>query len=558
MRIPSIEPLEARIAPAVLSIAGPVSVAEGNTGLVDMTFHVLLDTPSPTPLSVKINTVDGSATVLDGDYTGLTNFVLTIPANTVDMPFVVKVKGDTQFEPGQTFSVVLSEPSAGHSLGTATGTGTILADTDVLPKLSVSAATRVEGNAGFANMEFTVSLTNAASEAITFEWGTQSVSTFPTGTQSATAGEDYTAVAAGTVGTIAAGATSVKILVPISGDVTKTGDELNELFAVALQNAKLGVTALEFTSISSHIATGTILNDEPTITLDFASGQSPVPNEGTGADTTVNFIVKLSVAASDDIVVDVSTLASMSPNAATAGVDYTAIDGSSPVGQRQFTITKGQTQITVPVKVKADAIHEMDEAFGLQIDAVTMLGAPYGFVASPLFATIKNDEAVPTVSLKAATLIQPALGSVVMNFPVTLSGPADRDITFTWSTEDLTGVANAATEDVDYTKVTNQTATILAGQTSVNLPVTIFGNGDANLEQFRVNISTPSLGTVPVGGGTALGTIRTVGPTISVLSPLLTTTEGSSGVDRDAVFRITRGGTDINTAVVVRASSASS
>ena len=115
MRIPSIEPLEARIAPAVLSIAGPVSVAEGNTGLVDMTFHVLLDTPSPTPLSVKINTVDGSATVLDGDYNALTNFVLSIPANTVDMPFVVKVKGDTQFEPGQTFSVVLSDPSAGHS-----------------------------------------------------------------------------------------------------------------------------------------------------------------------------------------------------------------------------------------------------------------------------------------------------------------------------------------------------------------------------------------------------------------------------------------------------------
>ena len=573
MRIPTIEPLEARIAPAVLSIAGPVSVAEGNSGPTDLVFHVLLDTPSPTPLTVRINTVDGTATdgilppnspngtpAEDSDYNPLTNFLLTIPANTTDMPFTVSAKGDNQFEPDQFFTIVLSDPSAGHSIGTATGVGTISADADAVPKLSVSAASKTEGNVGTSNMQFTVSLTNPASEPITFTWGTQSVASVMNGPQSATPGTDFTEIAAGTVATIPAGATSVVISVPIIGDVTKAGDDTDERFAVVLQNGLLGATSLSFTSPTSHTALGTILNDEPTVTLDFAGGQSPIPNEGTGTGTTtVNFVVKLSVAASSDIIVDVSTLdgsAISGGDGATGGLDYTAINASSPESERRFTIRAGQTQITVPVKVRADSVFEDDESFSLRLDSATTLGSSVeGFAPSSLAVTIKNDETAPTIAVKPATIIQPSTGSATMDFQVSLSGPAETDVTFVWSTEDLTGAANAATESVDYTKVTSVTATIPAGQTTVNLPVTIFGDADTVNEQFRVNISGPSIGTVGVGKGSALGTIRLTGPTISVIGPTLTTTEGNSGADRDATFTIQRdAGTDLSSAVTVRVS----
>ena len=533
MRNPSIEPLEARIAPAVLSIAGPASLTEGNNGKSDMTFTVVLDEPSPTAITVRVDTLNGTATVADGDYDPFTSFTLSIPANTALKTFVVKVNGDTQFEPDQTFSVALSNPSAGHSLGTATATGTILADSDALPKLSVAAASRVEGNSGTADMEFTVTLTNAASEPITFEWNTRDALTGAL----ATAGTDYTAVPEGTVATIPAGETSVKLRVPIIGDRIKAGDDSNEVFAVFLQNPTLGATALDFSNLNSNTAIGTILNDEPNITVEFAMGQSAQPSEGNSGQTTVNFIAKLSVAASQSIDVFVSTIA----GTASAGSDFTAIDN------QQFTIAAGQTQITVPVRVMADRIFEDNESFSLQLVGATMNGATIDYSTTPLAVTIANDESVPTISLKAATTVVPASGTKAMNFSVNLSGALDRDVTFSWST-----MGDTATADVDYMTVTNLVATIPAGQTSVLLPVTIFADADAANEQFRVSIAAPNFGSL--GTSSALGTIRTSSLGISVISPVPPITEGTTGPDRDAIFRITRGGTDINTPVTVRVS----
>ena len=119
MKTHCIEPLEARIAPAVLTLAGPVSGTEGDIGQSDITFKVLLDIPSPTALTVKVNTSDGSATVADSDYSALTDFIVTIPANTLEKTFVVKVNGDTKYEQSETFSVSLSAPSGSHTLGAA-------------------------------------------------------------------------------------------------------------------------------------------------------------------------------------------------------------------------------------------------------------------------------------------------------------------------------------------------------------------------------------------------------------------------------------------------------
>ena len=104
MHISPIEPLESRIAPAVLYFAGPATVVEGQSGLSDLVFKVVLDTPSPTPLTVNVNTADGSAMVSDGDYIPLSNFVLQIPANTVEKTFTVRVQGDVKFEADETFT----------------------------------------------------------------------------------------------------------------------------------------------------------------------------------------------------------------------------------------------------------------------------------------------------------------------------------------------------------------------------------------------------------------------------------------------------------------------
>ncbi len=539
MKIPSIEPLEARIAPAVLTIAGPVSASEPDSGQTDFTFKVLLDVPSPIPLTVKVSTLDGTATAADNDFSALTGFVVSIPANTLEKTFTVKVNGDTKFERDETFSVVLSEPSSGHSLGTASSAvGTILNGSDAMPKLSIAPASAVEKNIGTQQMKFTVSLTNASSEVITFNWSTLEL---PAGGGSATAGVDFTAVS-GATGTINPGQTTVDLFVEITPDTVK---EQNELFEIQGGSASMGGSPLQFV-IDKNRATGTILNDEPDVTLEFAAGQSPRPNEGSGGgETTVNYAIKLNVAASQDIEVFVSTL----PGTASAGTDFTAI-----VNQR-FVVQAGQTTIPIPVKVMADSIFENDETFSLQINDVKMNGETIAFPLAPLSVEILNDEATPTLSVKAATTVEPLAETKLMNFTVQLSGAADRDVTFTWNTVQLSG-ADAATAAADFTGVVATTVTIAAGQTSVQLPVTILSDSVAEgNETFRVDLSNPSLGTLAVGGSEALGTIRQDSLGISVIAPAGPITEGTTGADRDALFRISRGETDsLADTVVVRVS----
>lgn len=552
-----IEPLEARIAPAVLTLAGAVSVDEGNLGQTDLVFKVLLDEASPTPLTVKVNTVDGTATVADGDYTALTDFTVSIPANVTEKTFVVKVTGDTKFEADETFSVVLSSPSAGHSLGAATSAvGTIRTEPDAVPKVSVNASTAVEKNIGAQQIKFVVSLSNPSSEAVTFNWNTNDLLPGPT---SATAGSDYTAVVGGTA-TIPAGQTSVEIAVDITPDLVK---EASELFEVVLTNPLMGATALEFVTGKDR-ANGTIANDEPDVAIDFAAGQNPRPNEGSGGgETTVNLTLKLvdaagsALAASQDVEVFLSTVDGF----AVAGSDFVAMTN------QRFVVQAGQLSITVPVKIVADSIFETEEYFSVQIDDVRMNGGsivydattnPTGVLVknSPLRVTIVNDEATPTLSLTPSTTVEPATGTKVMNFTVQMSGAVDRDVQFTWKTTQLID-ANAAFAGLDYTDVAATQVTIPAGQTTFSLPVTILNDaltGEGN-EQFRVELSAPTIVSLAAGGSQALGTIRANPLTISVVPPTAATEEGTTGADRDALFRISRAaGDSLAEAVTVRVS----
>lgn len=82
-----------------------------------------------------------------------------------------------------------------------------------------------EGDAGQANMTFTVQLAAAQDRAIRFDYATQDVT--------ATAGVDYTAVSGSK--TINAGSLSTTIDVPILGD---TDDESDEAFTLRLSNIR--------------------------------------------------------------------------------------------------------------------------------------------------------------------------------------------------------------------------------------------------------------------------------------------------------------------------------
>ena len=140
-----------------------VSKAEGNTGLTPFTFTVSLANATTKTVTVNYATADGSATVAGGDYVAASG-TLTFNPGDVSKTVTVSVKGDTVYEPDETFLVNLSGAS-NAAIVDDQGLGTILNDDDgpALPLISINSVTVIEGNSGTVNATFTVSLSAASS-----------------------------------------------------------------------------------------------------------------------------------------------------------------------------------------------------------------------------------------------------------------------------------------------------------------------------------------------------------------------------------------------------------
>lgn len=108
-----------------ISIADAAAI-EGNSGTSFLTLIVTVDPPAAGSVTFDIDTADGSATVVDGDYVPQSLDGQTIsPGGSYQL--VVVVQGDIGLEPDETFSVTLSNVS-GAAAGDLVATATILDD----------------------------------------------------------------------------------------------------------------------------------------------------------------------------------------------------------------------------------------------------------------------------------------------------------------------------------------------------------------------------------------------------------------------------------------------
>lgn len=105
-----------------LSIAS-AGVLEGDSGTVSLQFDVSLSAPSGRAVSVRYATADGTATTADGDYDA-TSGQLNFAAGQTIRSISVTVRGDTNVEADEQFTVVLTDP-VNAILETASATGGI-------------------------------------------------------------------------------------------------------------------------------------------------------------------------------------------------------------------------------------------------------------------------------------------------------------------------------------------------------------------------------------------------------------------------------------------------
>jgi Zn-dependent metalloprotease len=98
----------------VLTLDSSVYAIGENGGVLEVTVK---RTSGAASVSVDYTTRDGTATVADGDYT-LTSGTLTFAGNELSRKISIPVKADANLEPNEFFSVELSNPTKGATLGT--------------------------------------------------------------------------------------------------------------------------------------------------------------------------------------------------------------------------------------------------------------------------------------------------------------------------------------------------------------------------------------------------------------------------------------------------------
>jgi hypothetical protein len=435
-----------------ISIEPNVSALEGSTGTTVLAFTVTISAVYDAPVSVDYATADltpyqayyyGPAATAGVDYTAASG-TLTIPAGQVTGTITVLPIADGVTEPDEYFFVNLSNPTFArldsyHSQALAT-------IVDGEPYASIGGgATVVEGNSGTKNVSFTVTLSVASGLPVSV--------TYATADGAATASSDYQAVSDTLV--IPAGQTTGTITVLVNGDRLA---EPNESFFVTLSNATNA-------AIADGQGVGTILDDEPRISISDASGM-----EGNSGQTPFTFTVSLSAAYDVPVTVAWAT----ADGSATAGSDYLAAFDT-------LTFAAGETTRTISVAVLGDETFEPSETF--RVNLTSAGGALITRAAG--FGTIVNDDSnLPQISISDVSRTEGRRGNSFFTFTVTLSAPSAGQVKVNYATADGT----ARTSDGDYEGATG-TLTFAPGETSKTITIKVKGDNkkEAN-ETFYLDL----------------------------------------------------------------------
>gem|GEM_PF-1526292 len=417
------------LAPA-LSI-NSVTVREGNSGSTNAAvFTVSLSTVSGQQVSIDYETANGTAQA--GNDFVPTSGTLTFEPGQTNRTAVVQVKGDAEIEGPEFFRVFLFKPTnATVPVDQASGTVTII-DAELVPALLVQNVTVTEGNVGPTNAIFSVSLSTASAQTVTVD--------FATTNDTAQANLDYVHTSGQL--TFTPEQTSQSFTVQVNGDTTI---ETNEVFWVRFSNAINATLAVPQVQ-------ATIVDDERKPELSVADAEVIEGNDGLAK---ADFTITLSPPTTESVTVDFVT---RSETATSEGADFVP----------QFTkvvFEPEATRKTVSVQVIGDVVNEPDEHFSVLLTSPAQATiAPGQGVAR---GTIRNDDALPIVSIADVTVTEGIDGPVSVVVAVALSIASGQTVTL-----DVATMGGTAGPGTDYVPITNR-VTFNPGQISqaINIKV---------------------------------------------------------------------------------------
>jgi hypothetical protein len=414
--------------------------------------------------NVTVNYATASGTATAGTDYGARTGTLTFGAGVTSLTITVPILEEVTPEPAETFTVTLSSPGGGATLGTRTVATVTITDS---PTLVFSAASyTVAETAGTATI--TVNRLGSTAGAATVDYATTG-----TGTATPGPGGDYTPVS-GTL-TFTGGQASRTFTVPVLDDTAADGSKTVGLALTSPSGAVLGTPSAATLTITDNDSAGTIQLAAASYTVAEGAGVLTVNVTRTGgsaAGVTVSYAT--------------------ASGTATAGADFTAQAGT-------LTFGAGVTTLPLSVPIQQDALPEPAETFTITLSSPGGGGALGATTVATV--TITDDEPSLVFSAASYTVAETA-GTATIT--VNRVGSTAGAVTVAYATTGGTAVPGAGG---DYTPVSG-TLTFATGQASQTFAVPILDDGVIDgSKTVSLALSSPA--------GAALGTPSTATLTIT-------------------------------------------
>jgi len=429
-----------------------LSQKEGDQGeTTQYEYTVKLNVPAIDDLSMFIRVIDpsiiagvsGDLVSIDSDGYGTLNF----KQGDAEKKVIVEIKGDTVVEDNENFTIFLYIDSSlllGDQIRTS-ATGTILND-DKLPVLAIAAAEvkQTEGNGSKKDIDFEVTLSAKTPKAL------QVLYTITGSGANPADSDDFSQSLKGEM-TIDAGSDKGTLSIEVKGDTTAEKDETFTVTLSATEGATLG---------ENNAVTGTILNDD---------NSAPVVKKK---------IPDQEITAGEKLSIDVYGAFS------DADGDVLTITGE---GLPEGAVLRG-IQLTKKFFMTRDWLSDIGE----HIITITADDKKGGKVSTTFKLTVK--EIIPEVSITAkdADKKEGHSDDSSFTFTVKLDKAAKTDTTVSYS---VTGTGTLDGKDFKGGKLPSGKATILKGQTSKDIAISV--EGDTDVEEDET--FTVTLGAAPVG-----------------------------------------------------------
>ncbi len=418
--------------------AGALDLSEANYPVNenDGTVNVTVNRTGGSFGAITVDYATSNGTATSGSDYQAVNSTLTFAENEYSKVITVNLLNDTVYEGSESFSITLSNPGGGATLGTTTTASIDIADDEPPPSpgtlaLSTATETVVENAAG--GITLTVSRTGGSDGTVTVDYATADGSALQPG--------DYTQ-ATGTL-TFLDGELSQTIPLTLTNDTTW---EPSEDFTVTLSNV---VEA----ALGQAITTVTITDDD-------------TRNAGTLALSTATENIAENAAGGITL-----TVSRTGGSDGTVTVDYATADGSAlqPGDYTQATGTltflDGELSQTIPLTLTNDATWEPSEDFTVTLSNV--VEAALGQAITTVTITDDDTRNAGTLALSTATenIAENAAGGITLT--VSRTGGSDGTVTVDYATAD-----GSALQPGDYTQATG-TLTFLDGELSQTIPLTL-------------------------------------------------------------------------------------